>query len=235
MSIITVTIPNWSKFNPRSDRANFTWFRFENDFFHDERIFALNPQQVIVYLFLLCQASKKNKETVQISLEYASAILKLKKQEIENNIQWLHNAGLMTAESRHDDGESPGVIPATRRDERDERDERTILPTSSEFESLYRIFPRKEGKQKGLASCKAQIKTREDFELLQGAINRYIKYCAKNSVEPRFVKHFSTFMNSWRDWLDPDTGTFEKPKTEEPEWIRLEREKERRGREQDDI
>lgn len=74
------------------------------------------------------------------------------------------------------------------------------------FEPIYKNFPRKEGKQAGIQKCKAQIKSQEDFELLSKAVDRYAAHCRKEATELKFIKHFSTFMGCWRDWLDPETG-----------------------------
>lgn len=79
-----------------------------------------------------------------------------------------------------------------------------------DFESLYRKYPRKEGKQGGIKQCEAQIHTQADFEGLSQAIDRYAAHCRKND---QIVKHFSSFLGSkrtgypWRDWLDPETGS----------------------------
>ena len=43
-----------------------------------------------------------------------------------------------------------------------------------------------------------------------GAIARY--RTAKAGKDPEFLMHFSTFMNSWTDWLAPDAGQVVKPK-----------------------
>jgi hypothetical protein len=77
---------------------------------------------------------------------------------------------------------------------------------SFDFEKIYGMYPRKEGKQKGIEKCKSQIKYQSDYEELTRAINRYRLYCEKQVTEPRFIKHFDTFMTSWRDYLDPDFG-----------------------------
>lgn len=119
--ILTVEIPNWEKFNPRSDRANYSWFRLQNDFFHDQRVFMLTAQQQIIYLFLLCEASKKNKGQIQLSPEYVSALLKRAVSDILNDIIAITKAGLvesdacgvLPAERRHDDGNEPTKLPAT--------------------------------------------------------------------------------------------------------------------------
>lgn len=121
MGTITLTLPNWEKFNPRSDRANFTWFRLQNDFFHDSAVFSLSDSERVLYLFILCEASKKNRQVIELLPDYVAAILRRPASEITNQIQRLHALGLVTAESRHDDGGKPGVIPATyvRTDETD--------------------------------------------------------------------------------------------------------------------
>lgn len=65
--------------------------------------------------------------------------------------------------------------------------------------AVYRAYPRHEGKTKGLARLKAQIKTQADYDALVLAAERY-----RNSQKVRegFVKHFDTFANCWRDYLE---------------------------------
>lgn len=223
MDLIKIKIQNWSKFNPRADRANYTWFRFQNDFFHDEKIFSFNHEQIAVYLFLLCSASKKNSDQFEISLSYASAILKLKTKDILNYINDFKLLGMIAAFGRHDDGIHPAQLPATYiHNETNITDERTILPDLPtgqsrlvfDFDSLYKKYPRKEGKQRGIKICNSQIKTQDDFSQLSQAIDRYAEHIKKQATEAKFIKHFSTFMGEWRDWLDPDTGKVEEKKKE---------------------
>ena len=68
-------------------------------------------------------------------------------------------------------------------------------------------YPRKEGKKRGLEICARQIKSVEDYQQLQTAIQRYSRYVKNNGIELKFVKHFSSFVNNWTDWLDPNAGT----------------------------
>ena len=132
--IISLSIKNWNKFNPRSDRANYTWFRFQNDLLHDPKLFPLSECEKLTYIFLLCEASKKNSETIELSIAYASAILRFKEKEIQNYINGLDKCGLVTAKSRHDDGEQMGVIPATY--ERDVTNERTNELVEMDFDAI---------------------------------------------------------------------------------------------------
>jgi len=84
---------------------------------------------------------------------------------------------------------------------------KTIVAFAPDFESLYQSYPLKKGKMRGLKQCGIQITTREDFDSLSKAILNYREDCRKNKTEPKYIKHFSTFLNEWRDWTDPDVGT----------------------------
>lgn len=87
------------------------------------------------------------------------------------------------------------------------KDKESIAAHKFDFDSLYEKYPRKEGKKKGLAKCRLEIKTQEKFIALSRAIDRYKEYCVREKKEPRFIRHFATFMGIWEDWTDPETGT----------------------------
>lgn len=71
-----------------------------------------------------------------------------------------------------------------------------------ELERVYVLYPRKIGKSVGMSRLKGSVKTKEDLELLEKAVNNYATYCSTQQIEPRFVKHFSTFASTWRDWVE---------------------------------
>ena len=70
-----------------------------------------------------------------------------------------------------------------------------------DFESLYRKYPRKKGKSSGIKKLAKEIKTKEDYNLLAAAIESYANDCIKNKTEEKYIKHFSTFVGCWRDWM----------------------------------
>jgi hypothetical protein len=80
-----------------------------------------------------------------------------------------------------------------------------------DLEALYKMYPRKEGKTRGLAKLHAQIKTQEDYDQLKQAIHNYTSGLI--STEKEFIKHFSTFANCWRDYLEAEPT---KPKQLDP-------------------
>lgn len=75
-----------------------------------------------------------------------------------------------------------------------------------DFDSLYQKYPRKLGKTAGLIKARAQIKSQAEYDDLSLAIEKYSEYITREKTEPQFIKHFSTFMTSWRDWLDTGVG-----------------------------
>jgi hypothetical protein len=92
----------------------------------------------------------------------------------------------------------------------------TILPKSLgdsspvplvDLESVYRDYPRKEGKGPGMKIAKREIKTPDDLALLRQAITRFRDHHAREKTDRKFIPYFKTFMAHWRDWLDPETGT----------------------------
>lgn len=139
MGKIEIKIPNWAKFNPRSDRANYSWFRLDNSFFHDQSVFGLTSQDKLSYIFVLCELSKKNKDSVHVDVEYAAAMLRLKEDEFLESLKRLEEseliktdlAGKKPSSRRRKAGIEPSLLPATRqtrRDETDVRDERSSPP-----------------------------------------------------------------------------------------------------------
>lgn len=72
------------------------------------------------------------------------------------------------------------------------------------IEEVYqKHYPLKKGKTKGLDRAQGQIKTEDDLMLLIQAIEAYKAECARSNT---YLKHFDTFMSSWRDCLDPEYG-----------------------------
>lgn len=88
---------------------------------------------------------------------------------------------------------------------------------TSEFdlESVYKLYPRKEGKVAGLAHLAANIKAPDDFEDLLKSVKAYAQLVKTEKREKKYILLFSTFCNGrWRDYLpqitimyQPSSGT----------------------------
>jgi hypothetical protein len=91
----------------------------------------------------------------------------------------------------------------------------------SDFEIFYSKYPRKVGKERGRKTFKAQIRSEDDLHSLNLALDNYIAYVKQNVREARYILHFSTFMNSWKDWLDPKAGSVEGTNViEDDSWVK---------------
>lgn len=75
-----------------------------------------------------------------------------------------------------------------------------------DFLDLYKLYPLKKGKIPGLRACKRLIKTPEAFERVRQAIQNYRAQLERDGTEPKYIKHFGTFMNHYEEFLDPDAG-----------------------------
>jgi len=69
-----------------------------------------------------------------------------------------------------------------------------------DFDAVYSLYPRKEGKTRGMKLCREQISKEADYQSLRKAVANYA--AGMRGVEVKFIKHFATFMGCWRDYLD---------------------------------
>jgi len=79
-----------------------------------------------------------------------------------------------------------------------------------DFETVYRDYPRKEGKSDGISKLKKEITNHQQLDQVRIAIANYKK--RKLGDDPKFIMHFSTFVGKWKDWLDPTTGSVDGPR-----------------------
>lgn len=89
-----------------------------------------------------------------------------------------------------------------------------------EFEELWKLYPRKEGKAVAFKSyCKYRKSTKADYiteEDVEKGIEAYNRHIKANNIETKYIKQGSTYFNQ-RCWEDvyPETKAFE----DAPEWF----------------
>lgn len=82
----------------------------------------------------------------------------------------------------------------------------------AEFETLWKMYPRKQGKTKALKAYQKAIKEGVSFETVEQGIKAYCEYIKKNKVKGEYIKHGSTWFNGYC-WNDEYTT--KKPETED--------------------
>jgi 6-pyruvoyl-tetrahydropterin synthase len=56
-----IKFKNWEKHQTRKDITHTRWFKLSNDIFSDPKISEFNPEEFKTFIYLLCEASKANK------------------------------------------------------------------------------------------------------------------------------------------------------------------------------
>lgn len=71
-----------------------------------------------------------------------------------------------------------------------------------DFEKLWLSYPRRLGRKAAERSFRGSVKAEKDWLDIQQALANYLTYIRKQAVDPQYIKHGSTWFNSWRDWVD---------------------------------
>lgn len=199
--MIQITINNFEKYQPRKELKSLSWFRVDTGIFDGQTYFILKNDGIILFLFLLSLAAKDNKATFKTSIEFISEKLKMKNADIlrvlnilEQN-QLVHKSDQICADS------CLTVHNNTLQTEQNNIDQNSN-DESLNIDSVYEIYPRKIGKTKGVQKLRNQLKNENDLDLFRTAVLNYKKFIEKNKTESKFIKHFSTFVGEWRDWID---------------------------------
>lgn len=101
------------------------------------------------------------------------------------------------------------------------KDNNTLLNNTSnnntkynieQFDYLWKLYPNKKGKEKALKSFERAIKEGTTLQEIEEGIKNYIEYIKFEKIEPRFIKHGSTWFNSkgWKDDYAVEITTSEK-------------------------
>ena len=233
MTVIHVTIPNWEKHNPRSDlRGRRSWFRLNNDVFFEPKLFRLTFLERSIWIFVLsqCSSSAKNGE-VDLDVEWCEYMAKLPAGALSKTLLKLEE--LKVVQLRTDPGAlrtgssdectDPGITNTVRTFtvrtntivQNGPKSGEMTVAFATELETLYRKYPKKVKKAEGMRRLRTSVRTKEDLANLELALEKFCEYHRREGTEARYVPLFSTFANSWKDWIDPDAGTvngFDKPK-----------------------
>jgi hypothetical protein len=92
----------------------------------------------------------------------------------------------------------------------------------AELSKIYQLYPKKVGKTEGFVRLKKQFSSVEELQPFRQAVERYADHCRTKALDGKYIKHFSSFITGWQDWLDADAGKTpdpHQPTTEDEEII----------------
>jgi hypothetical protein len=85
-------IVGWDKINARKDVTNPSWFKFKHAFFEDPEFYDFTQAELLAWIYMLCLASKKSSDEIEINFAHAERIGRLKRKDIDSAIKkLLHN------------------------------------------------------------------------------------------------------------------------------------------------
>jgi len=211
MSKITVDIINWEKFNPRNDRANHSWFRFQNGFFENQDLFGVSNLGIACFLFILCTASKKGSSKVEISLPYFSALRKATEDEIIECLRDLTKRGvIVTVESRREAVIEPSLGLATLQDNtlQDNTEQQLSTTALTVVEKTTPVTTPKKTSEQLISEIPRKTFERwsdlyDDPEFLQREVKKAVLYYENIPRKcPKNVKGWTQALNNWfaRGW-----------------------------------
>lgn len=96
-----VEIVNWEKFNPRKDLKSSSWFRLENNFCTHPDFFDLTNDQKMVWIYLLCEASRKQSNVVTCNAALVAAMLKIPHEVVTDTLQLFEKKEIVTLRTRN--------------------------------------------------------------------------------------------------------------------------------------
>lgn len=219
MDFIEVEIVNWHKYNKRKDYKKMSWFALSNTFITDQEFYDFSAEEKLAWIVILSEASKAQTEKLKINLNYVDRVCGIKQKSFLSAVSKLKHLGCLKPVQ-----DLYGICTES---ERHTTEQNTTLQNNNtnaqsfDFASVYKIFPRKVGKEAGFKILKRSIKTQSEFDDLLKAVARYRAHVERERIEPRYIKHFSTFANHWRDWLDEDAGTSDVKRSEGPDLSHL--------------
>ena len=76
-----------------------------------------------------------------------------------------------------------------------------LSSVESEFDQLWCIYPRKQGKKKAFDAYKRARKNGTTYEEVKKGIESYVAYIKAEKIDDQFIKHGATFFsqNAWQD------------------------------------
>lgn len=203
MDFVELEIINWSRYNPRKDFKRPSWFALNNRLLEDPMFSEFSDGELIAWVYILCQASQKNSSMVRIFYKHA-AQFRIKKSVLQSAMTKLE---IVQSIRIHVQNPNSTLHNTTLHNTTIHMLDSVESAKEFDFGSIYEKYPRKEGKARGLKICETQIKTDKEFSELGSAVAKYCEHIKTNGVEARYIKHFSSFMACWRDFLDENFGT----------------------------
>lgn len=207
-----ITIKNFEKFNPRKDLKSMPWLRLENNFYDQEDFFDEDVDACWLYVFLLCQCAQKVSATVDMREKYLINKSKMGKKRFDAALLRLSYKSLILLETNESDRVRTDSCLTNERTERTNKRVRTDRASDFDLESIYALYPKKQGKAAGMKKLHSIIKSQETYDIVMQGVKNYADFVEREKTENKFIANFSTWVNQsrWEDNYSSDPSWEEK-------------------------
>lgn len=209
---MNVTIANWEKYNPRKDIKHPSWFSLPNRILEDPDLFDLEPIEFKALIYLISQASQKNTPEITVNFRHAERVCLIREKDMVRAVQKLSDIGSVQicsgdertrTESERVRTDDERARDATDTTDRQDKQTRPVF----DFESIYAIYPRKEGKANGMLRLQRRIRSQDDFDRFAKAARKYASECKLSGKDLKYTMQWSTFVGGdgnerWLDYVD---------------------------------
>jgi hypothetical protein len=99
---IILKFQNWEQYNKRAkEYKNPVWFSFQNDFAINRNFFDFSDQNRLIFIYLLCEASRSNESgTLEIEVDHFAYITRQKQKDIVETINKLESKQILQIRDR---------------------------------------------------------------------------------------------------------------------------------------
>lgn len=143
---LQVEIIGWEKYNPRSDRGGFSWFRMDNSFFlHMRQRKGVSGSATVLMCFLLAECSIADGKIFKLRPAFAAEMIGLTVPEVLSGLSELAKTGEiffkpLEAASSQTDGRTDETDETRRTDEIVNSAEAEPTPAASETSHLANLW-----------------------------------------------------------------------------------------------
>jgi hypothetical protein len=199
--LLTIKILKWDLHNPRTDRTNYSWFKFQNGFFSDSKIYVLEPLQKLLLIYLFCEASKSGSGRIVVSLKQIRDFAGVSEEFCLNTFGVLETFGIIKlADGRHDDVTmtADGCLEKRREEERREDIAPSNPPDSPEPAIPHELSEIREQLGERKINQKTLATLLSEFPEPQWLIGEFRKMFLWEASNPRKKKKdFGRFAARW--------------------------------------
>lgn len=81
--LLKIRVKGWSEYNPRKDYKQPRWFALNNRILEDPDFFGFDGDEFKTWIYILCQCSQKNSDTISINLNHSERVCKISKKKFK--------------------------------------------------------------------------------------------------------------------------------------------------------